>query len=223
MTTETKTKTPLCLVARSCPTLCDPMDCSPPGLLLCPWDSPDKNTGVSCHVVLQQIFPTQGLNPGLLHCRWILYLLSQRSISIKRLQTLLGGNFTLVNHHISQSSKLKYQELKSPREFRTAVQISQLPVQCKLIFLKETVTAKKRWDCGTGGCEKGHERPLPHIGDEALNWGDKQHNLRGVKGCVEGRLETWVSRSKSHLWPLCRSALGHCTFLPFPWSQFPHL
>ena len=33
--------------------------------LLCPWDSPDKNTGVACHSLLQRIFPTQGLNLGL--------------------------------------------------------------------------------------------------------------------------------------------------------------
>ena len=41
-----------------------------------PWDSPGKNTGVSCHFLLQGIFPTQGSNPGLLHCRQILYQLS---------------------------------------------------------------------------------------------------------------------------------------------------
>ena len=34
--------------------------------LLCPWDSPGKNTGVSCHAFLQGIFPTQGMNPCLL-------------------------------------------------------------------------------------------------------------------------------------------------------------
>ena len=44
--------------------------------LLCPWDSPCKNTGVGCHFLLQGVFPTQGLNPGLLHCRQILYQLS---------------------------------------------------------------------------------------------------------------------------------------------------
>ena len=32
--------------------------------LLCPWDSPGKNTGVGCHSLLLGIFPTQGLNPG---------------------------------------------------------------------------------------------------------------------------------------------------------------
>ena len=37
-----------------------------PSRLLCPWDSPDKNTGVGCHALLQGIFPTQGLNPHLL-------------------------------------------------------------------------------------------------------------------------------------------------------------
>ena len=44
--------------------------------LLNPWDSPGKYIGVSCHVLLQGIFPNQGLNPGLPHCRQILYCLS---------------------------------------------------------------------------------------------------------------------------------------------------
>ena len=45
-----------------------------PTRLLCLWDSPGKNTGVGCHALLQGIFPTQGLNPHLLHIgRWVLY------------------------------------------------------------------------------------------------------------------------------------------------------
>ena len=40
-----------------------------PTRLLCPRNSPGKNTGVGCHVLLQGIFPTQGLNPSLLRCR----------------------------------------------------------------------------------------------------------------------------------------------------------
>ena len=39
-------------------------------------DSPGKNTG--CYALLQWIFSTQGLNPGLPHCRWILYCLSHQ-------------------------------------------------------------------------------------------------------------------------------------------------
>ena len=47
--------------------------------LLCPWDSPGKNTAVGCHFLLQRIFPTQGSNPrllSLLHCRWTVYITS---------------------------------------------------------------------------------------------------------------------------------------------------
>ena len=47
-----------------------------PARLLCPWDSQGKSTGVGCHALLQGIFPTQGLNLGLLHCEQILYHLS---------------------------------------------------------------------------------------------------------------------------------------------------
>ena len=42
-------------------------------MLLCPWNSPDKNTGVRSHSLPQGIFLTQGSNPGLLHCGQILY------------------------------------------------------------------------------------------------------------------------------------------------------
>jgi len=67
----------LSLVAQSCPTLCDTTDCSPPGSSVHE-DSPGKNTGVGGHAVLQGIFPTQGSNPGLPHCRRILYHLSHQ-------------------------------------------------------------------------------------------------------------------------------------------------
>ena len=53
------------LVTQLGPTLCNPWTVQPTRLL-CPWDSPDKNTGESLPFLLQGIFPTQGLNPGLL-------------------------------------------------------------------------------------------------------------------------------------------------------------
>ena len=40
--------------------------------------SPDKNSGERCYALLQGIFPTQGLKPGLPHCRQILCQLSHR-------------------------------------------------------------------------------------------------------------------------------------------------
>ena len=65
------------LVTESCQTLCNPMDCSPPGSSV-HGDSPGKNTGVVCHSLLQGIFPTQGSKLHLLHCRWILYCWATR-------------------------------------------------------------------------------------------------------------------------------------------------
>ena len=54
-------------VAQLCPTLCDP-----------PWSSPGQDTAVGSLSLLQGIFTTQGLNPGLLHCRRIPYQLSHQ-------------------------------------------------------------------------------------------------------------------------------------------------
>ena len=73
-------------VAQSCLTLCDPMDS--------PWNSPGQNTGVG---ILQGIFPTQGSNSGLPHCRQILYQLSyqgsqewRKEMTSKRAQGGMG-------------------------------------------------------------------------------------------------------------------------------------
>ena len=63
-------------VTQSCLTLCDSMDYSMPGS--CPRSSPGKNTRVGCHSIPHGIFPTQGSNPGLLHCRQILCNLSHQ-------------------------------------------------------------------------------------------------------------------------------------------------
>ena len=46
--------------------------------LYCSWNSPGQNTGVGCLSLLQGIFPTQGSNPSLPHCRQILHHLSHR-------------------------------------------------------------------------------------------------------------------------------------------------
>ena len=62
---------------QSCLTVCDPMN-----YMYSPWHSPGQNTGVGSLYFLQGIFPTQGSNPGLLHCRWILYQLSCQGSSI---------------------------------------------------------------------------------------------------------------------------------------------
>ena len=77
-------------VAQSCPTLCDPMDCSLAGSSIRPWDFPGKRTGVGCHFLLQGIFPAQELNLGLPHCR----------------QTLLPSELTGFENQVSKQSCL---------------------------------------------------------------------------------------------------------------------
>ena len=77
---------------------------------LSPWNSPDQNAGVCSLFLLQGIFPTQGLNPGLLPCRQILYQLSHKGSPLKpkcwqkyfvvihvcqmRLAGIVGNNFS---------------------------------------------------------------------------------------------------------------------------------
>ena len=57
---------------------CPVVDSLQPHRLYSPWNSPGQNSGVSSLSFFQGIFPTQGLNPGLPHCRQILYQLSHR-------------------------------------------------------------------------------------------------------------------------------------------------
>ena len=49
-----------------------------PARLLCPWNSPGKHTQVGSRSLLQEIFPTQELNAGFLHCRWFLNRVSHQ-------------------------------------------------------------------------------------------------------------------------------------------------
>ena len=67
------------VVAKPCPTLATlwTVACQAPLSM----NSPGKNTGVGCPFLLQGIFPTQGSNPGLLHCRQILYRWSYKGSS----------------------------------------------------------------------------------------------------------------------------------------------
>ena len=90
------------LVAQSCLTLCDPMDYSPPGFSI-HGDSPGQNTGVGCHALFQGIFPTQGSNPGLPHCRQILHHLSHQGSPLLALGELINAfKFLYLNFQSSE-------------------------------------------------------------------------------------------------------------------------
>ena len=95
----------LCLVTQSCPTLCDPIDCSPPGFPV-HGDSPGNNSGMGCHVLLQGIFPTQKSTQGLLHCRCILYQLSYQGNPSKMylMVTTNPAGFQEYTYHMNRNN-----------------------------------------------------------------------------------------------------------------------
>ena len=55
---------------------------------LCPWTFSSKNTGVGCHALLKGLFHTQQLNPGLLHCKYILYHLSHQGSPVSNFKSV---------------------------------------------------------------------------------------------------------------------------------------
>ena len=66
--------------------------------LYSPWNSPGQNTGVGSLSLLQGIFPTQGSNPGLPHCRWILYQLSHKGSPLLGLGLILSAVSTFLSY-----------------------------------------------------------------------------------------------------------------------------
>ena len=81
--------------------------------LPCPWDSPGKNTGVGSLSLFRGIFPTQGLNPGFPHHRWILYQLSHKGSPRKYSKSFkLGFNNMWIENF--KMYKLDYHKIKLP-------------------------------------------------------------------------------------------------------------
>ena len=76
-------------------------------MLLHSWDSPGKNTGVGCHFLLQRIFLTQGSNPGLPHCRQMLYRLSRQGSPYEFQNSLTNYNllFFIIEENKAQGGE----------------------------------------------------------------------------------------------------------------------
>ena len=79
--------------------------------LYSPWNSPDQHTGVGSLSLLQGLFPTQGSNPGLPHCRWILYQPSHKGspkVKVTQLCLTLCDAMDYTVHGILQASILEW-------------------------------------------------------------------------------------------------------------------
>ena len=96
-------------LSRSVTSDSNPMDYSPPGFPV-HGDSPGKHTGVGCHALLQGLFPTERSNPGLPHCRLILFSLSHQGSSRNTATSLSLFTFT------HWRRKLQCSCLENPRD-----------------------------------------------------------------------------------------------------------
>ena len=99
-------------VAQSRLSLCDPRDCSPPGSFVHGFSRQEHWSGLP-FPWLQGIFLTQGSNPGLHHCRWILYHLSHQGslVNVKishYFHICRGARFKTPKHNISLWNKIVY-------------------------------------------------------------------------------------------------------------------
>ena len=121
-----------------------------PARLVCPWDSPGKDTGVGCHFLLHGILPTQELNPGLPHHRQIVYSLSYR-------EAILRGSLLLsVTEHLSpKRTEVSLGSTRAPCGYQCELQTltmfkSQfhyfLTVQCWINYLG-LVFSSVTWGC----------------------------------------------------------------------------
>ena len=157
--------------------------CTVPAGLLCLWDSPGKNTGVGCHTLLPQIFPTQGLNPHLLR------LLHQQGGSLPL--TPPGKPSTVIYFVLKTNKHISYLEpLKKPRNNwfhwpKTGPQLEQLNgVQRSCLVTKSCPTLCDPMDCSLPGSSV-----LGVSQARILEW----VAISFSRGCSQLRDLTWVS------------------------------
>ena len=122
--------------------------------VLCPCDSPGKNTGVGCHVLLQGIFPTQGSNPSLLRGRQILYHLSHQGSphfhdSSGKMQMIIRKHHT--NPNWGRFYKTTGGNLQKHSSHERQVQIEdQRDIKSEDVILSRIGTRNRREKWGVG-------------------------------------------------------------------------
>ena len=148
------------LLAKSRLTLCNLMDCSPAR----PWNSLGKNTGVGSHSLLQGIFPTQGSNPGLPHCRW-----SFTNWAISEVHSTLYYKIKIKSRHASgicRESTLCYTSVSSRNNANHAHNFtfsSELWIFLVAQLVKNPPAMRETWVWSLGwedSLEKGQGYPL---------------------------------------------------------------
>ena len=118
-----------------------------PARLLSPWDSSGKNTGVGCHALLQGIFLTQGSNPCLLPCRWILYPLSLWGSPHLNLITFQRFRLRIPSH--CRGSRCEGQVFRAPTWILGDANF-QVTAECMREIFLIFIFLVKSWGLGSG-------------------------------------------------------------------------
>ena len=161
-------------VIQLCLILFDPM----PTRLLHHWDFPGKNTGVCCHFLFSEIFPTRGPDPDLLHCRQILYLWAtgepvlphrKKKVKVNSFPTLcdhmdysLPGSFI---HGIFQARVLEWIAISFSRgssQLRDRTRDPHIAGRCFTIWATREALYYHIW------CNNSLKYFYPHFSDEKL-------------------------------------------------------
>ena len=177
----------VCLVTQSCPTLWDPMNCSPPGSSLS-MGFPDKNTGVSCHALLQGIFPSLGSNPGLQHCRCY-HLSHQGSHHIYWVPGVCFPSIWVIILQIRKKDKKDLFEEEGDRDRTILISL--------LVHIKPPLGMHMREK--NTEVEKRQESTLTHL-EEVLQWLEET-NVPLIILCLTLKLKEtiWVVSDPSYL------------------------
>ena len=105
-----------------------------PAWLLCPWDSPGKNTGVGCHFLLYGIFLTQESNPGHLHCRQTILLIE-----------LWGKTLETQVQSLSKEDPLEEDMATNSNIFAWSIPWTEEPGGLKSIRLQKVINIEQLW------------------------------------------------------------------------------
>ena len=149
--------------------------------LYSPWNSPDQNTGAGSHSLLQGIFPNQGSNPGLPHCRQVLYQLShQRSlfVSLGRFIPRYHGLFVVMANGIVSLTSLSDSSLlvcRNARDFSVLI-LYFITLFNSLISYSNFLTASLE-GFSTYSIQRRQWQPTP------VHLPGKSHEWRSLVGC----------------------------------------
>ena len=177
----------LALITQSCPTLCNPMDYSPPDF------SPGKNAGVGCHSLLQGIFPIQRSNPGLLHWQAVSLPLSH----LGSLQGCLLFQHVFCSENLDQWGRKEIHGEQSPHMAKIRV----LPKDVKFMLRPE------QWVRGSG-LGQGERRGIQV--DEAHVQGPVPEKYRVFKEVAAWLQHPEQDKSgQADMDPPCRALSGH--------------